>query len=300
MTKPPIRIQCGEFFDLQGLKLHYLDQGQGDPVVMVHGNPSWSLYYRNLVEALSPSYRCIVPDHIGCGFSDKPDDSRYTYTLSRRIDDLEALLAHLGVNQRITLVMHDWGGLIGMGFATRHPEMIERLVILNTAAFDLPPGKNGIPPLLRFCRDTRAGAWLIENANAFSVAASWLGCTAHPMNAALRAAYQLPYKSRKERIATLRFIQDIPLNPNDPAHATLLGVQERLSLFKDTPALIAWGLKDPVFDADYLAEWERRMPQAEVHRYPHAGHYILEDMQADLIPKIQAFLKRTRVPAEVA
>ena len=122
-----------------GAELHYLDEGQGEPVVMVHGNPTWSFYYRKLVEALRRSTATIVPDHIGCGLSDKPDDDRYDYTLERRVADLESLLDHLGVDRGITLVVHDWGGMIGMGFAARHPERIARLVILNTAAFHLPP-----------------------------------------------------------------------------------------------------------------------------------------------------------------
>ena len=85
----------GHYLDLDGLRYHYLDEGAGEPVVMVHGNPSWSFYYRNLVLALRERYRCIVPDHIGCGFSDKPGDDRYDYTLARRVDDLERLIDHL-------------------------------------------------------------------------------------------------------------------------------------------------------------------------------------------------------------
>ena len=120
---------------------------------MVHGNPSWSFYYRNLVLALRDRYRCIVPDHIGCGLSDKPGDDRYDYTLSRRVDDLERLLEHLGITENITLVVHDWGGMIGMAYAVRHPERIKRLVILNTGAFHLPKSKP-FPLGLRICRDT--------------------------------------------------------------------------------------------------------------------------------------------------
>ncbi|HEY9844542.1 MAG: alpha/beta fold hydrolase [Candidatus Sericytochromatia bacterium] len=287
----PIRIQCDQFFQRNGLKLHYLDQGSGDPVVMVHGNPSWSIYYRRLVEALSPSFRCIVPDHIGCGLSDKPDDSQYTYTLTSRVDDLEALLEQLGVTRNVTLVVHDWGGLIGMGWATRHPEAIKRLVILNTAAFDLPPGKRDIPGLLRFCRDSQLGAWLIENFNAFSVGASLIGCPWHPMSASLRKAYQLPYARPGNRLATLRFVQDIPLEQSHPARAELERIQSQLQLFAQTPTLICWGMQDFVFDAAFLAEWERRLPQAEVHRFAKAGHYVLEDAAEQIIPLVKAFVQ---------
>jgi haloalkane dehalogenase len=98
------------FIDRNGLNYHYLDEGQGDPIVMVHGNPSWSFYYRNLASKLKESYRVIVPDHIGCGLSDKPDSTSYSFTLQERVDDLEALLDTLDIKKNITLVVHDWGG----------------------------------------------------------------------------------------------------------------------------------------------------------------------------------------------
>jgi len=286
-----IQIYMGQTLMRQGLRYHYVDEGQGEPVVMVHGNPSWSIYYRNLVTALKGSHRCIVPDHIGCGLSDKPSDADYTYTLSRRIEDLTALLAHLDLQQNITLVMHDWGGAIAMGYATRYPERIKRLVVLNTAAFHLPASKGRLPWALRLGRDARLGAWLIENLNAFSVGASWVGCKQHPMSRALRQAYQLPYRQRGMRHATLRFVQDIPLQPQDPAYEVLSEIESRLHLLQHKPMLIGWGLQDFVFDAHFLAEWERRFPQADVYRFPSAGHYILEDAQADLVPLIQDFVQ---------
>src|SRR5690606_5870175 len=131
----------GRYFDVGGARMHYLDEGTGEPVVMLHGNPTWSFYYRELVRALSPRYRCIVPDHVGMGPSDKPGADRYEYTLERRVDDLGALLEPLGVERDVTLVLHDWGGMIGMAWAARRPERVARLVILNTAAFPLPDDK---------------------------------------------------------------------------------------------------------------------------------------------------------------
>ncbi|MGE3726956.1 MAG: alpha/beta fold hydrolase [Candidatus Sericytochromatia bacterium] len=286
----PISLYHGHYFDRNGLKYHYLDQGQGDPVVMVHGNPTWSVYYRNLVKALSPDYRCIVPDHMGCGFSDKPDDSRYNYTLRSRIDDLEALLNHLGVDKNVTLVVHDWGGLIGLGWALRHMAAVKRLVIFNTAAFHLPSSKRQIPWQLALGRQTRLGAWLIENLNAFSVAASWVGCTEHPMSAKLRKLYQSPYNSKANRIATLRFVQDIPLHPEDPAFTLVSEVEDNLERFRHLPTLICWGLKDFVFDGDFLKVFEDKLPQAEVHRFAQAGHYVLEDKAQEIVPLVQAFM----------
>ena len=112
------------------LNYHYLDEGKGETLLMLHGNPTWSFYYRNLVKGLKDKYCCVVPDHIGCGFSDKPQI--YNYTLFQHIDNLEYLIDQLQLKD-ITLVMHDWGGAIGMGYAVRHPQNIKRLVIFNTA-----------------------------------------------------------------------------------------------------------------------------------------------------------------------
>ncbi|MEI6207142.1 MAG: alpha/beta fold hydrolase [Desulfuromonadales bacterium] len=282
----------GKRLDLGGLGYHYLDEGNGSPVVMLHGNPSWSFYYRNLVLALRDRYRCIVPDHIGCGLSDKPGDERYDYTLSRRVDDLEQLLERLEVMENITLVVHDWGGMIGMAYAVRYPERISRLVILNTGAFHLPKAKP-FPPALRICRDSFIGAMLVRGFNAFSLAASHVGCKRNPMNAALRKLYQLPYDSWKNRIATLRFVQDIPLAPGDRGYDLVSNVADGINRFRNLPMLICWGEQDFVFDRHFLAEWQRRFPDAEIHRYADCGHYILEDAGEEIVPLISEFLDRT-------
>jgi cis-3-alkyl-4-acyloxetan-2-one decarboxylase len=283
------RDHPGRDLDLGGLRYHYLDEGRGEPVVMLHGNPSWSFYYRGLVEALRDSYRTIVPDHIGCGLSDKPDDSKYEYTLSRRVDDLEALLDHLAITSGLTLVVHDWGGMIGLAYATRHPERIARLVVLNTAAFHLPASKP-FPWPLWICRDTPLGAWLVRGLNAFCRGAARVGCKQHPMPRALREAYIAPYDSWANRIAVHRFVQDIPLRPGDRAYDLVTEVQDRLVQLAGVPMMIAWGLKDFVFDRHFLEEWMNRFPAAEVNAFADAGHYILEDEAQEVIPLVRAFL----------
>lgn len=274
----------------KGIHLSYLDEGEGAAVVMVHGNPSWSFYYRKLVLALRGDHRCIVPDHVGCGLSDVPSDADYGYTLDSRIGDLERLLDHLGV-ESASLVVHDWGGLIGLGWAVAHPERVRSLVVLNTAAFHLPAGK-AVPWQLRLVRDTALGAVLVRGLNAFALGAAWVGCTRRRMPAAVRRAYTAPYDSWAHRHATLRFVQDIPLGPDDPAYGTVTRVSEGLAQLADRPILLGWGLRDFVFDADYLAEFERRWPRAEVHRYADAGHYVLEDAADELVPLIAGFLRR--------
>ncbi len=284
-----LKAHPGRDLDLGGLRYHDLDEGGGEPVVMVHGNPTWSFSYRKLVEALSPSYRTLVPDHIGRGRSDKPRDARYDSTLERRVRDLEALLAHLGIDDGITLVVHDWGGMIGMTYAARHPERIARLVVLNTAAFHLPPSKP-FPWPLRVCRDTPLGAWVVRGLNAFARGTARIGCAHHPMPRAVRDAYIAPYDSWEHRIAIHRFVQDIPLRPGDRCYHTVTEVQDRLHLLADVPVLIGWGMKDFVFDHHFVDEWVRRFPKAEVHEFPKAGHYVLEDEAEALVPLVRSFL----------
>jgi pimeloyl-ACP methyl ester carboxylesterase len=277
--------------DRRGFRLHYLDEGTGDPVVMLHGNPTWSYYYRNLVSALRGRFRCIVPDHIGCGLSDKPQPPRYDYSLKNRVDDLTALLDELGVRQNVTLVLHDWGGMIGMAWAARHVEAVKRLVILNTAAFHLPRTKR-FPLRLWLGRDTRLGAWLIRSWNAFARHAAKVAVLRKPLPADVREWYLKPYDSWENRVAVLKFVQTIPLKPGDPGYDIVSETEAVLPKFAHTPALVCWGMKDFVFSREFLEEWERRLPQAEVHRFADCGHYILEDAAGEVIPLIEQFLSR--------
>jgi len=285
----------GRRFEVGGHQLHCLDEGAGPPVLMVHGNPSWSFYYRDMVRALRSTHRCIVPDHIGCGLSDKPGDDTYDYTLGRRIDDLDALVEQLAPGP-LTLMVHDWGGAIGLGWAARHPELVERLVILNTAAFHNPRGLS-IPPSLWLARNTKLGALLVQGLNAFSAGATRLAVERR-LPAAVRKAYIAPYDSWDTRVATLRFVQDIPLSEQDPAWAHIEAAAAGLSHFTETPALICWGERDFVFDAPFLDEWQRRLPQAEVHRFPDGGHYILEDEGPAIRGHVQRFFDAHPVAGE--
>ena len=277
------------YLNRNGRKYHYLDEGQGEALVMLHGNPSWSFMYRDLVRSLRNSYRTVVPDHIGCGLSDKPDSSDYEYTLEQRVSDLEALLDQIGATRNITLIMHDWRGPIGMTYAARNPSRIGRLIVLNTAAFLLPPGK-ALHWSLSFCRNSPVAEFLIRRWNAFARIATYVGCPGRPMPAEIRHAYAGPYDSWQHRIATLYFVRDIPLTPTDPSYAALKKTQENLYLFQQTPMLICWGEKDFVFDRDFLNEWIRRFPNAEVHRFPTAGHYVLEESREAIIPLVRNFL----------
>jgi pimeloyl-ACP methyl ester carboxylesterase len=285
----PLYPFAGHFLPRPAGKLHYLDEGAGEPVVMVHGNPTWSFYYRYLVLALRGNYRCVVPDHIGCGLSDKPPESLYDYSLKSRIDDLEALLEHLELRENITLVLHDWGGMIGMGYAARHPERVKRIVASNTAAFRLPKSKR-LPWSLWLGRNTRLGAWLILKRNAFCRAAAKWCVTRRPLPPDVRAMYLRPYDSPGHRVAVLKFVQTIPLRPADPGYDIVTQVEESLPSFRDVPTLLLWGLRDFVFDEHFLAEWRRHFPHAEVHAWPDCGHYLLEDAGDEAIIRVREFL----------
>lgn len=278
------------FLDRAGLRYHYLDEGQGAPVVMVHGNPTWSFLFRDLIRGLRDQCRTVAIDHIGCGLSDKPSDDRYRYHLASRVDDLEALIDHLDLGERITLVLHDWGGMIGMAWANRHPRRVARLVLLNTAAFRLPPGKK-LPWQIRLVRNTPLGPILVRGFNAFSQGLVRT-CSVKPLSPAVRAGYLAPYDGWNARRAVLRFVQDIPLAPGDVSFDLVRSVEEGLPRFRSVPMLICWGRRDFVFDDDFLAGWNARFPDAEVHVFDDAGHLVLEDAGDRIVPLVQDFLKR--------
>jgi haloalkane dehalogenase len=285
-----------------GIAMSCLDEGprDGEVVVMVHGNPSWSYYWRTLVAGLSDRYRCIVPDHIGMGLSDKPDDApkalpRYDYTLQSRVEDLDTLLAQLGITGPVTLAVHDWGGMIGFGWALSHHAQVKRLVITNTAAFPMPEAK-AMPWQIALGRDYNVGELVIRGFNAFSAGASWLGVERR-MPADVRRAYVAPYDSWANRISTVRFMQDIPLSSKDRAWPLLEAAGRNLHTFAGLPAFIGWGLKDFVFDRHFLARFQAELPGAEVMAFDDAGHYVLEDRHELLVPAVRAFLDRNPLPA---
>ncbi len=279
------------WLDLDGLCYHYVDEGEGDPIVCVHGNPSWSFLYRDVIKSLRDSHRVIAVDHIGCGLSDKPADDKYSYTLYQRIEDLERLLDKLNLKENITLILHDWGGMIGMGMALRQPERIKRIVLLNTAAFMLPKGRR-LPVRLKLIRHCRLLAnILVRGFNAFSFGAT-LMASKKGLNREVSAAFRAPYNNWANRIATLRFVQDIPLNSRHTSYATAKWVEDHLHILKNVPKLICWGEKDFVFDRYFLAEWKNRFPEAQVHTFPEAGHYCLEDAGEEIIPLVKTFLEK--------
>jgi cis-3-alkyl-4-acyloxetan-2-one decarboxylase len=286
----------GHYVNLRpDLRMHYLDEGQGEPLLMLHGNPTWSFYFRNLVKALSPQYRCIVPDHIGCGLSDKPADQAYQYRLQQRVADIDTLVETIGLVDNLTLVLHDWGGMIGMAYALKRRHKIKRLVILNTAAFGLPKSKR-LPWQIAFVLKTPFSSIAVRGFNAFCRGAlSTCSVQPHGLPTAVRKAYLSPYNSWNNRIAIQRFVEDIPLQPGDYSHSVVQYVSDNVNAFENTPTRIFWGDQDFVFDEAFLAQWQTRLPRAQITRFKDAGHYVLEDAHERIIPELRAFLTNHQV-----
>jgi len=273
------------FFDVgDGVRMHYLDEGprSDEAVVMLHGNPTWSFYFRNVVQALRGRMRCIVPDHVGMGLSDKP--AKYPYQLARRIGDVQKLIAHLGL-KRIHLVVHDWGGAIGMGVATRAADATGKIVILNTAAF---PDEN-IPGRISVCRWPVIGSLLVRGFNGFAGPAVSMAVT-KPLPPAVREGLLAPYRSWADRVAVHQFVRDIPMEPEHPTLPLLQQIGVDLAWLKAKPVLIGWGGKDFCFNDHFFERWKQFFPQAETEHYADAGHYVLEDARELLVPRIAEFL----------
>lgn len=275
------------FVTPRGATMSYVDEGPRTEaaVLLLHGNPTWSFFYRDLIRQLSPTLHCVAPDHIGMGLSEKPQD--YDYTLETRIQDVIALVEKLEL-QRIRLVVHDWGGAIGFGLATRHPEWIDRIVILNTAAFL----SNRIPWRIALCRIPRFGEWLVRRLNGFAGPAAHMAMRARSLSADEKMGYLFPYDSWSNRVAVHRFVQDIPLEKRHPTRPTLAEIESKLGLLASRPKLILWGGRDFCFNDHFLARWQRIYPRAAVHRFTHAGHYVLDDTGTEARDRAAEFLLR--------
>ena len=279
------------FIDINGHNLHYIDKGKGNPVIMVHGNPTWSFYFRNLIEELSKDFRAIALDHMGCGFSDKPDTASYNYTLESRVKDLDTLIKHLDINEKISFIVHDWGGMIALAWAVDNIEKIDKIVITNTSGFFLPKEKE-FPFLLWLVKYIRVFAVpAVLGGNAFARTALML-CSKKGLPKKVQQGLIAPYNSWKNRIATLKFVQDIPIDVNDSSFQIVKHVDENLKNLRDSDLLFLWGAKDFVFDLEFLNEFRRRFPLSKTRVFHDAGHYLFEDKPKETTKEIKAFLNR--------
>ena len=275
------------FFTHEGVRLHYVDEGQGEPIVLLHGNPTWSYLYRRFIPPLCGSHRCLAPDHMGFGRSDKPLDR--PYTLAKHIENLTALLNHLEV-RGITLVMQDWGGPIGLGFAVDHPERVKRLVILNTWAFRLPEGTR-LAPLLELFRQPHVGEAMVQGLNLFVEGFLPAGIYHQERLNEIMPAYRAPFPDWNSRIGTLLFPRDIPVGDVHPSTPTMGHIQDNLGKLR-VPTIIIWGMHDPAIPSALIEAWTAVYPHAEVHRLQTASHFLQEDEPEEIVSLIQGFLKK--------
>ncbi len=273
------------YLELEGGRLHYIDEGVGPVIVMVHGNPTWSYYFRHLVSLLCKTHRVIAIDHIGCGLSDKPQ--HYSYCLAQHIENLDSLLTHLKID-RFSLVVHDWGGAIGIGCAVNYISRIENIVVMNTAAFR----SKRIPLRIQLCRLPVVGEIIVRLFNGFAWPAQFMAVK-KKMAPDVAKAYLAPYNSWNNRVAVYNFVKDIPLTARHPSYSTLVDIEKRLSLLRDAaiPMLIVWGGADFCFNDDFFEEWQKRFPEAENHYFKDGGHYLLEDKFVDIVPIIKSFFQ---------
>lgn len=285
----------GHWFDHGAWHQHYLDEGRGTPVLMVHGSPTWSYMWRHLVLALRNRYRCIAPDLRGMGLSDRARDPDGELLADTRAQDLGRLVDHLTADRGApargwTLIVHDWGGPVGLWWSHLHPGVVDRLVVLNTTAFPPPPGYQ-LPRAAQALRRPALGR-IAHAANAVAhLTLRQAPC--RPLPQAVRDAYLAPYRHRRDRSALVRFAQDIPIGPADPGRPRARRLGQALITFTQLPVFIGWGMRDPLHDDLVLAEWIRRLPRASLHLYPRAGHFVLEDTAGQLVEDIKDFLAVT-------
>ncbi|MBT8329395.1 MAG: alpha/beta hydrolase [Desulfofustis sp.] len=277
------------YLNLSHGRIHYLDEGHGKTVVLVHGNPTWSYYYRDLVKGLSSRYRVVAPDHIGCGLSDKPDN--YDYILENHIGNLRSLLEHLDIRQT-SMVVHDWGGPIGLGAVADGAIELNKLVILNTAAFR----STRIPLRIRICRWPVIGKLLVQGVNGFAKAAIFMAVNKR-MSRETARGYLYPYDTWSHRRAIHEFVRDIPLHPSHRSYGTLVRIEKSLKKIHENkiPVGFFWGGKDFCFDDYYFEQWKTYLPQAHYRYFEEWGHYVLEDGKGSIERIIEDFLGKNQV-----
>jgi len=274
------------FFEHDGVKLHYVDEGDGEPIVMLHGNPTWGYLYRKFIPPLSKTHRCVVPDHMGFGRSAKPLDR--PYTLAKHIENLTALVRNLDLRD-ITLVMQDWGRPIGLGYAIEHAERVKRLVILNTWAFLIADGMQ-LAPLLELFRQPQIGEAMVQGLNLFVEGFLPTGIHHKAKLDSFMPAYRAPFPDWNSRTATLAFPRDIPVGNDHPSAPTMRRIQDNLGRI-DVPTTIIWGTKDPAILLLVIEAWKSVYPHAEEHHLDTASHFLQEDEPEQIVELMQAFLR---------
>ncbi len=269
------------FFQTPAGKLHYVDEGSGEVIVMLHGNPAWSFLYRKLIKRLAPHYRCIAPDHIGFGLSDKPAD--WSYLPEEHAKNFAALVEHLGLKD-ITLVMGDWGGPIGMHYAVSHPENVKRLIVTNTWAW--PVDKDFHYVAFSAFMGGPIGRFLIRHFNFF-------------VNSFMRVAFgdkrkldAHAHRHYKDALPTAASRKGCYVFPKQIIASTawLESIWCKMGELKDKPTLFVWGMRDVAFREKELLRWQSALPNSHTVRLATVGHFVPEEAAEELGKAVAEFL----------
>lgn len=266
-----------------GARIHYVDEGTGPVLLFLHGNPAWSFQWRALIAGLRGSYRCIALDYPGFGLSDAATD--FDFSAHAQSVVVEAFVDHLGLGE-LTLVIHDWGGPIGLDFAGRRPELIRGIVLGNTWAWPTDPGT----PRGWFSRIVGGplGEFLQVNFNAFAAMAMDGGVVGR-LSPEVAELYLRPFRAHDRRgIAAFYPGQILEASPQ------LAEVEARLDRIADRPALLFWGLRDPGFPRADLERFEQHFPDHRTFEFADADHFFFEDTAPIVIEEIDAFMARAR------
>ncbi len=278
-----------------GIRIHYVDEGprDGEPVVMLHGNPTWSYLYRRFIAALAGAgYRAVAHDQLGFGRSDKPRRES-EFSVQRHVRHFAALMDELRL-EGVTLIVQDWGGPVGLAWAVEQPGRIRRLVLLNTWPGGAHPDYTTPPAPLRALRWPIVGDALLKGAHVFTRGFLFRGAT-HPerLGKNERAAYLQPHPSWESRAGVAAYARMIPWDARNPTWTVARRIEDGLAELAARPVLVCWPAKDPAFKEKTLALWRDRFPHAEVHELEDAGHYVQEDAHERVIPLLLGFLGRT-------
>jgi pimeloyl-ACP methyl ester carboxylesterase len=271
--------------------LHYVDEGSGPVLLMVHGNPTWSFLYRHLVHGLRDRFRCVAVDHLGFGLSDKPPGA--DFTLPAHVRRLGQLIAKLGL-ERVTPIVQDWGGPIGLSWAVAHRAQVERLVVMNTFAFpmrlrDAPLRMLAGSLAVGVFRAPGIGELLIQGANVFVRRLVPAGLRPHSRRPGVLAGYRHPFPDWASRAAVLQLPREIPLTPLHRNWQRLRDLERELRGW-DVPTLLVWGERDPVFPPRVAERFAALLPNhGEVVRLPDASHYLQEDAPEPIVAAIRRF-----------
>jgi haloalkane dehalogenase len=274
---------ASRFHEVGEGRLHYLDEGEGPPVVLVHGAPAWSLLYRDLIGRLRARHRCIAPDLMGFGLSDKPED--FSYHPREHARHLALLLEELSLRD-VTLVVHDWGGPIGLAWALDHPDRVRRLVVLNTWLWSVRGTLRGELSGRLFA----SAPWrVMERRLSFStrVFLPAVFGDRRRLDPVVHRHYRAPFARAAWR------------RPNEVLWREILGASDwleglwaRRAALAAKPTLIVWGLRDRAFTPRDLARWEGALPDAEVVRLEGVGHFVPEEAPEALGHAVEAFLAK--------